>query len=158
MFEEIEKQIDTAKSITDLDVILAHAIFAPAVTAGVFGSAAFSWMHPEQKSAADDLIADLLPLSEYYQQVNPVLSASIWGIWNTLAYLRRPIAIFSLLPKNRRANKRLFIATRALIATAAIQFSSGNASTVVTSDAMQNFRSYRKHAEAAIRNLSSIRA
>jgi hypothetical protein len=157
MFEETKKQMETAREIADLDVLLVKALFAPASKAGVFESAAFSWLHPKRKGATDDFIADLRPLSEYYQQINPVLSAAIWGIWNTLDYLHRPMWFtFSLLRRSRRTDKRLFKAISALIATAAIQFSDGNAATVVTSDAKENFSSYRQHAEAALRNLSSL--
>jgi hypothetical protein len=43
-----------------------------------------------------------------------------------------------------------------LVATAAIQFADGNAATIVTSDAWNNFDEYKRNAEKAMTRLESM--
>ena len=64
MFEETKKQMETAREIADLDVLLVKALFAPASKAGVFESAAFHSMFP----------------ADQHIQSNDYSNANAWGI------------------------------------------------------------------------------
>lgn len=153
MLDDFKKTIENQKVLQSLDERLLKALFAPAVNAGVFEFDGMPWEAPANRERADALIDQLLPLSEFYQQNNPPLSAAIWGIWNAVRYLRRQRSLLSILTESKKKDEETFVAVRALVATAAIQFADGTASTMVTSDAMNNLATYRKCAEEAIRNI-----
>lgn len=161
VIEKRNQRIAINKAVLDLDVRLIQALFAPAVKAGFFESPDFSWMQPDFEDAEDAFIRDLPALSEYYQRVNPVLSAAVWAIWDTLRTLRDPwsgwISMWcAWIGENRRRSRNRFILCRTIIATAAIRFSDGNASSIMAPRSMDNFVKYKEQVEAAIRNLSSI--
>jgi len=156
MFEKLKRNIESAKVLEALDEQLVNALFAPAEKEGVFEFADASWRDPANKYRADSFLDQMLPLSEFYQEANPPLSAALWGIWNAVRYLRRQRSFLSTLGESKKTHDKVFVAVRALVATAAVQFSDGTASTVVTSDAMSNISSYRNEVENAIRNLTSL--
>lgn len=157
MLDDVKAKIQTAKSILDLDERLVSAVFEPAVKDNVWMLTDLPWKNPGNKDRADRLIEQLLPLSEYYQSSNPTLSAAIWGIWNSVNYFRRQRSIFSILFESKMKSEKLFIVIRGLVATAAIQFCDTTATTVVTSNAMENFSEYERIAEAAIQKLTSFK-
>ena len=163
MFEQFNRRLETAKSILDLDVLVVQALFAPAVKAGLFETDDFSWAHSDCEDAEEAFIEDLPTLSQYYQNLNPVLSAAIWSIWDALNTIETPLVVFSWIPmsfswlsKNRWTNRRRFILFRGVIATAAIRFSAGECSTAMVPRPIDDFGSYKEQVEAAIRNLSSV--
>ena len=156
MFEEFKRTIETARVLDTLDEQVVSSLFAPAARAGVFLSTGMPWQDPANKYRADVFIRQLLPLSEFYQEINPPLSAALWGIWNAVTYFRRQRSLSSIVSRSKKTNAQIFSGVRALVATAAVQFSDGTASTVETSDAMTNLSSYKKHVEKAIRNLSAV--
>ncbi|MFZ5760480.1 MAG: hypothetical protein ACOY32_12755 [Thermodesulfobacteriota bacterium] len=156
MFDEIKRTVENARILDGLNEQLVNALFAPAEKAGIFAFSSKQWKNPSSKYKADYLLDQILPLSEFYQEINPPLSAALWGIWNTVRYLRSQRSLFSILGESKKTNDQMFFAIRALIATAAVQFSDGTAFTVATSDAMSNISDYKKNAEQAISNLSKI--
>ena len=100
------------------------------------------------------MIAQLLPLSEFYEGINPPLSSALWGIWNSVRHFRGQRSLLSILFERKTSKANAFVALRALAATAAIQFSDGTAYIVVTSDAPNNLAAYERYAEETIQNLS----
>lgn len=156
MFDDIKRDLENARALLALDEQVVDALFTPATEAGVFKFAGSPWRDPANRHRTDAFIDQLLPLSEFYQEVNPPLSAAILGVWNAVTYLRRQRSLRAILRASKKTNEDLFAGVRGLIATAAIQFSDGNASTVVTSDAMSNLETYRKYVEKAIHNLSAV--
>jgi hypothetical protein len=158
MMDDIRRTIiENARVRAALDEQLVDALFAPAVKLGLFEFAGLTWRNPASKWRAESLINDLLPLSEFYADINAPLSAALWGIWNTTRYLRRERSLFAILFESRKKDEQAFIGVHALAATAALQFADGTAFTVTTSDAMNNIAAYRKHAEKAIHHLSLVR-
>lgn len=158
MLNKILAQIDASKTIVALDKQLLAAVFAPALKGGYFESSDLAWTEPTCGDPAEALIAQLFPLSEYYQERNPPLSAAIWGIGNALTYLRQQQSFLSIVFESKAQRTKAFDATQALIATAVIQFSDGNARTVITSNAMQDLPRYKAHVEVAMKNISSLPA
>lgn len=160
MFEEVRNVMERQQRLLALDEQLVTALFAPAVNAHAvdYDVAGESRNQPKASHSTDALIEQLLPLSEFYQEINAPLSAAIWGIGNSVSYMRRQRSLVSILFETKRASHRTFIAVKGLLATAAIQFSDGTASTVVTSNAMQNLSAYQAITEQAIRNLTSSNA
>jgi hypothetical protein len=164
-FQEITVVSDSLKKIIQQQMVLQRlderlliALFAPAVREGIFDLDDLSWQRSERSQDADKLIAQLLPLSEFYQQINPPLSAALWGIWNSVRYFRRLRSFLSIVFERKASNEKAFVTVRALAAAAAIQFSDGTAPTVVTSDALNNLAAYERYVEETIRNLSSLAA
>jgi hypothetical protein len=166
MIEKFRKRQQIGKSMVDLDVLLIQALFAPAVKAGIFDSADFSWMYPNCENAEDAFIKDLPALSEYYQGVNPVLSAAIWAIWDTLNTMESAGSGFGWISvlllwlakserSSRRRSERRFVLSRTIVATAAIKFSDSNVPTAIVPHPMDNYQKYKEQVEVAIRNLSS---
>ncbi len=158
MSDSLKKIIQQQMVLQRLDERLLIALFAPAVREGIFDLDDLSWQRSERSQDADKLIAQLLPLSEFYQQINPPLSAALWGIWNSVRYFRRLRSLLSILFERKVSNEKAFVTVRALAAAAAIQFSDGTAPTVVTSDALNNLAAYERYVEETIRNLSSLAA
>jgi hypothetical protein len=161
--EEFNRRLHTAKSILDLDLLVIQALFAPAIRAGVFESGEFSWMRPDCNDAENAFIDDLLPLSQYYTDKNPVLSAAIWSIWDSLRTLETPFVVFSWIPmffsflsKNRWTKRRRISVFQGLVATTAIRFSSGKVPADLILRPLDNFQGYSDQVQQAIRNLSRI--
>lgn len=158
MLEEYRKAISNARELIDLDDLLVDAVFKPAEEAGVFEISGSPWRDPHNKHKADSLIDQLLKLSEFYQVSNPPLSAALWGIWNTVRYLRNERPFLSAIIESDKKNSQVFKGVRGLIATAAIQYSDGNAFTVVTSNAISDLDKYKEYVKEAIKNLSAYRS
>ncbi|WAK02599.1 hypothetical protein [Methylobacter sp. YRD-M1] len=157
LFNDLLKRIkQNAKGVLDLDERLMRAVFEPACRAGVFEESALPWESLDRSCSADDLIALLLPLSEYYQEINPPLSAALWGIWNASWSFRRQRSLLSMLFQRKSIDASVFVEIKGLVATAALQFSDGTASTVVTSDAFTNYSGYQKRADAALETLTLL--
>ncbi|MCL7421249.1 MAG: hypothetical protein M8364_10145 [Methylobacter sp.] len=156
MLEDMKRIKQNAKGVLDLDERLMRAVFEPACRAGVFMESALPWEGLDRSCSADDLIALLLPLSEYYQEINPPLSTALWGIWNASRSFRRQRSVLSMLFERKRKDVSVFAEIRGLVATAALQFADGTASTIVTSDAFANYSGYRKNAEAALETLALL--
>ena len=158
MSDSLKKIIQQQMVLQRLDERLLIALFAPAVREGIFDLDDLSWQRSERSQDADKLIAQLLPLSEFYQRINPPLSAALWGIWNSVRYFRRLRSFLSIVFERKASNEKAFVTVRALAAAAAIQFSDETASAVVTSDALDHLAAYERYAEETIRNLSSLAA
>jgi hypothetical protein len=159
MISEIIEQIDLEKLTLELDNKLVDALFQPALESGYFDQNDFDWMNSNNRYRIDDFMKALLLLSEFYQEINPVLSASIWGVWNTLQYFFKKRTLFSVFFPRESKDSRLLIAAKALVATAALQFADGTASTVSTSHSLlskKNFEAYKVIAESAIKKLSKL--
>ncbi len=105
MSDSLKKIIQQQMVLQRLDERLLIALFAPAVKEGIFGPAELSWQRSERSQDADKLIAQLLPLSEFYQRINPPLSAALWGIWNSVRYFRRLRHFFPSSSNARRQMK-----------------------------------------------------
>lgn len=157
MLKEYRKAISNARELIQLDELLVDALFKPAEEAGVFDLIGTPWRDPDNRHNADSLIDQLLRLSEFYQGSNPPLSAALWDIWNTVRYLRNERPLLSALIESDKKNLQVFMGVKGLIATAAIQFSDGNASTVTTSNAMSSLDKYKEYVEETIQNLSAYR-
>lgn len=158
MLEKLKMTIEHAKVLEELDELVLNALFAPAEDAGIFDDEDISsWRDPSRRNRADSLLDQLLTLSEFYQEINPPLSSALWGIWNSVKYFRGQSSFLNAITESKKSNNRVFVGIRALVATAAVQFSDGTASTVATSDAMENLSIYRKRVEEAIFNLSAAR-
>jgi hypothetical protein len=153
MLDGVLRPYRVLKEILKQDERLLAAVFAPAVAAGVIDEDLHRWTQASCTDPADALVGELLLLSEYYQDVNPVLSAAIWGIWNSVNYLRRQRPIWLALFESRRVSRRAFTNIRALVATAVIQFADGDAHTVVTSSALVDMARYHANVERAIESL-----
>jgi hypothetical protein len=89
-----------------------RAVFEPACRAGVFMESALPWEGLDRSCSADDLIALLLPLSEYYQEINPPLSTALWGIWNASRSFRRQRSVLSMLFERKRKDVSVFAEIR----------------------------------------------
>jgi hypothetical protein len=58
--------------------------------------------------------------------------------------------------RTKEEGRKCFRGNQGLVATAALQFADGTASTIVTSDAFANYSGYRKNAEAALETLALL--
>ncbi|MGH8475604.1 MAG: hypothetical protein ACRER2_07520, partial [Methylococcales bacterium] len=103
-----ERFMQNAKGVLDLDERLIRAVFEPARIAGVFEGSELPWESLDSSCSADDLIALLLPLSEYYQAINPPLSTALWGIWNASQSFRRQRSLLSMLFERKFKDANVF--------------------------------------------------
>jgi hypothetical protein len=144
MLEEIRKRLKNGKRLTELDKELVAVLYEPAFANGVC-----PWLSEERSEQIDDFLSTLLIVSEYYVDRNPVLSASLWGIWNTVQYLRHTRSSSSILFESRKKREMLFIHLRALVATAVIHYADRNAQTSITSNALSNMADYESKVKEA---------
>ena len=115
MLEDMKRIKQNAKGVLDLDERLMRAVFGPACRTGVFEESALPWESLEGSCSADDLIALLLPLSEFYQETNPPLSTALWGIWNASRSFRRQRSLLSMLFERKRKDASVFAEIRGLV-------------------------------------------
>ena len=139
-----------------LDEKLAHALFEPALASEKLSQSDVDWMMPLCPDKAASFLRSLLPLSEFYSSRNPVLAAAIWGIWNSLSYMRRQRSLLAMLFQGQKKKAALFIHYRALVNAALIRFSDGCATTGMNTSAFDDPGNYKLQAEAAIVRLEAF--
>ena len=106
----------------------------------------------------DAVLLDAMPaLAEFYEKINPVLSASIWATWNCCSYFRWQKSKLLLVFQGRSSQERFYSHYSALLATAVLQFADGDPSVGslrVTSE--EELARYGKLVERAIGKLNVI--
>ena len=146
--DRLEQIKANTQRVIDLDKKLIDALYAPAVaehdTADGVDQAILQrligWKDERlekgrSKEDREDLRAivfreSIFELSQFYMEKNPVLSAALWGIWNTSDYLKyNADKGKGFLSKQPIPIPDLFEHYRALVATAAVQFADGTAYT-----------------------------
>ncbi|STR45694.1 hypothetical protein [Iodobacter fluviatilis] len=156
MWKYYKRLVEDTKTLNLLDQQVVDALFKPALQSHVFAPEDLIWSLSECAYRSEVFLHQLLPLSEFYQSRNAPLSAAIWGIWNTLQYARGQRGFFATVFTTRSQQKKLFIAARALVATAAVQFSNGEAQTKSTSGALSDLPRYKTYVAETIQHLQAI--
>lgn len=155
MLNEVRKSLANHKRLTELDRELVAALYAPAIADFAVDGDDCPWLEEEWPEQVDDLLSTLLQVSEFYASRNPVLSASLWGIWNASSYLRRQRPILAIFLESRKKRRKQFMHVRGLVATAVVQFSDGVAQTRLTSNALSDMASYEQAVQEAKAQLGS---
>lgn len=143
----------------EIDTRLMDALFYPAIKADFFNISSLEWKDPKSRYQGWEFLKDLKTLSEFYQEINPVLSAALWGVWNATRYFRAPPSLLGALFPWQPKQRRLFLDAKALTATAVVQFADGNAYTISTGNVLNNGESFDKYliaVESAIQHLQKI--
>jgi hypothetical protein len=158
MFNRLRSEIKThrqiSKIIHELDERLLNALFEPGVRANFYSH--LLWKDPNTINRGNSLLDQLGRLSEYYQTINPQLSAAIWGIWDAVCYFRQYRTFFFGFFESKRKGEQLFVDVRALIATAAMRFPNADGYKIVPSPNRNNIALYQENAEDAIRQFEEL--
>lgn len=145
------------RQLLELDESLVRAVFAPPLKNYAIDEDAMQWQHPNCVRASQVFLNALLPVSEYYQKLNPPLSAALWGIWNTWSYLLfRDDSWFNTFFLSTKLDAKRLKALKALVATAAVQFADGTAITSVTSNPLSDIDCYKSLAGLALSDLRDM--
>lgn len=151
MFEEIKKIQKNSNRIIELDKMLLNALYKNAINNDVFLSDNIKWLKEKNSSDVDDFISCLLQISEYYSNINPVLSAALWGNWNAISYLHKQRTFLSIIFETEKKRRKKFMHFSGLVATAIVHFADGSATTSVTSTALNNLKNYEEKVLTAIK-------
>lgn len=144
------------RRLIELDERISDALFRPAVVSGYLSDSDMRWAHETCSDKTEQFLASLLLLSEFYQDKNAILSAALWGIWNSVTYLRRQRSMLPILFERKKKNELFFIHCRGLVTTAAIHFSGGQAKTAITSNAIEDLAAYEANVAKTVNNLASF--
>lgn len=159
MLKEIISRISRERKCPEIDDMLVDALFYPAIKSEFFMDSNFDWKKAESRHKGWSFLDDIGKLSIFYQEINPVLSVALWGIWNAIQYESCPQSLLAAILPWQPKQRRLLSKAKALTATAAVQFSDGSPFTVSTGDILVNqesFDKYLRYVEITIKRLNEI--
>ena len=149
--DQVDKAVEFDRKLQTLDAELIDALFRPAIKSEYLLTDELRWKDKSCSLRANEFLSTLLKLSDYYADQNPVLSASLWGVWNASKYLTSQGGFSST---SKKAQEKNFIHIRALAATAALHFANGDARISISANARADIDTYEKDVDNAISELN----
>ena len=156
-YKNADRIAKNLREIRKLSDVLLAALFEPAISAGWFEPDELEWRRESCTAKSFTFRNSLGRLSEYYVGRNNVLSAGLWGVWNSIDYLAAQQSFLEIFRQpNEKQDNKLFLHYRALATTAAIQFADGSARTVSTTWAAHRIDEYKNDVDRALKHLQGL--